>query len=353
MYLDYGSEHKDVIGTLFDSSRYFNIKTYDWDQWAPHCSSGEVSGVVEYEEVATMLTVYGYAFAHVTVEQIPQFLYLLKSIPAHIPILVQDGAMRQYVWMLGKAGLVNETRIEWYYPQKQLIYAKQVYFLAEDPVCGERHGQLRGGLMWQAPELMQAARQTFHKAEIGLNQGNGALKPWLERWRVNEGDLKSRFKLKEQHHIWDRLVSAPSTTDFILVADRPFSPMRKLSNILDILAVMKLTFPSLADRIVYFAADELPLEVVVSLFKRVKMLICPHGATLGHMMWMSTDSTVVELAYTGNASMAFPGSYYYTVAVALGLTYAVVPAQGEYNTEMKADVSKLLDVVKPILKRLQ
>ena len=119
---------------------------------------------------------------------------------------------------------------------------------------------------------------------------------------------------------------------------------RKLSNIDAVLTSIRAAFPN--QNVFYFAADDLPLSVVIHLFSFVKALVCPHGATLSHQLWLKPQSRVVELAYTGTKSMVFPAYYYWTIANALSLQYGVVPAQGEYDTDMTVDPDAVVAILR-------
>ena len=90
--------------------------------------------------------------------------------------------------------------------------------------------------------------------------------------------------------------------------------------------------------------------MIVSLFKRVRLLISPHGATLSHVLWLPEGAGVVELAYSGTASMPFPASYFYTPSIALGLKYGVVAAEGEYNSLMRPNPVDVVYTVGLLLK---
>lgn len=358
VYLDYGSEHLDVPGTIFDEKRYFTLNTYDKDEWIPHCDSNIIKTFQKHKILASGLTVYGGAFAHALVELLPRFLFLYNSIPQDIPILVQKGPLEQFSNLLHDADIIDKYRLVWYEMSgsaKTLVFAEKLYFVAENPVCGYRHGDPTG-FQWQPPELLSEVRKTFHFAakRIKSDDFNSTLEEIVHKWELNIDKFRSPFTLPEQQHLWNllasRLKKESGSLDLILLANRCKTQTRRISNLPEVMEALQVNFPHLRNNLAYFCADDLPLEVIIDLFKHVKILLSPHGATLGHIMWLPEGANVVEVTYVGTEVMPFPANYYYTIAVNLNLNYAIVPGYGSYNTPMRVNPKDIVDLVQNLLK---
>jgi hypothetical protein len=95
----------------------------------------------------------------------------------------------------------------------------------------------------------------------------------------------------------------------------------------------------------YFAAEHYSLRETISVVQNTDVFISPHGATMTHMLWLRPGSAIVEVAYSGNKSMVFPGSYYWAPAENLDLRYWLFTATGEYNTDMEIDIAGFLPFI--------
>ena len=230
VYIDYGSRHSDVPGTIFRNDMYLSINTYDMEEWEPKPDCDE-SRLVVYDEIASSLSVYPAAFAHVTVELLPKLVHLLRNLPYEVPILIQRASViDQYLDVLFDAGLINKERIRWYdLTMKHVIYARKLWFVGESPTCGYRHGD-KTGFMWQSREVLQMTRQIFWDT---IDRHGDEVEEWVEKWRVNPETIRGTFVNPLQVQLWKLLGDYDGQkfkSGLILLADRPRSEHRRLEN---------------------------------------------------------------------------------------------------------------------------
>jgi len=352
MSIDYGTVHPDVLGTLFDPERRLSINTYDIEDWDHRCQAA--NQYREHDQIATALTVYGYAFAHCTVELLPRLIYLIDQ-TRHIDglkILIETGHIKQFIDLMVSGGFTSYDRFIWYSRSSKILHhANKVYFVGESPACGYRHGDVTG-FSWQSAELMSLMRTKMIENTASSISGDRDM-------RLDALLHHSRPVVKNVMQLVANIIrSGKHDQGLILVLNRVRTSLRNVQNIETLVDALKLSFPD--EMIEYFdMQSDLELSGIIHLYsKYVKCIISPHGATLSHMNWLPQNTGVLELAYNGHASMRFPGNYFYTVAVSLDLVYGAVDCDGENDTPMIAPIKlveqtlrKMLQVINPIWRR--
>jgi len=352
MSIDYGTVHPDVLGTLFDPVRRLSINTYDVEDWDHRCQTA--NQYQEHDQLATALTVYGYAFAHCTVELLPRLIYLIDQTRhlERLKVLIETGHIKQFIDLLVSGGYTSHDRFIWYSRSSNILHhASKVYFVGESPACGYRHGDITG-FSWQSAELMSMMRTQMLESTASSISKDGKLK-LTALVRQSKPVVKNVMQL-----VANIIRSSKQDQGIILVLNRVRTSLRNIQNIDDLVDALKLSFPG--EIIEYFDMQSgLDLSGIINLFsKYVKCIISPHGATLSHMNWLPKNTGVLELAYNGYASMRFPGNYFYTIAASLELVYGVVDCDGENATPMIAPIKlveqtlrKMLQVINPVWRR--
>jgi capsular polysaccharide biosynthesis protein len=95
-----------------------------------------------------------------------------------------------------------------------------------------------------------------------------------------------------------------------------------------------------------FSGTATPMAEQIAAFGEASVVVAAHGAALAHMIFMKPGTAVVEIGYTSCASMCFPHTYYYSMAMALGLRfYSSLAPQGHYKSPLHPNITEVLELV--------
>ena len=308
-YVDSGV---DMPGQVFDREHVFPVHPFIWN-----LTANASHQIVTHAQLANGLSVYGSAFAHASIEILPQLLHLLQHIPKSVPILVDmNGSGGKWVDILNQLGLSDPER--WVALQKSTIYfARQLYFNIVEVRSAYAQPSREWKLLreeepcsWRTSIPSHIVRATFCKPVSPL---------------VRSSEQKKRIAVIHRREVKSRQI------------ENHVELYRSLSEALPDHIVME------------FIGDEHTLLESIALFCSIDVLVAPHGAGLIYMQFLPENAAVIEIGYASTEVMKWPIDYYAGNALVLNLRYYLSVAKGGYLTSLQADVDDVLSLTRAAL----
>ena len=151
-----------------------------------------------------------------------------------------------------------------------------------------------------------------------------------------------REALESVREALDVRVLPEEERNLIVYCTREGSSSREVANEREILQTLAEEFPD--NELVVYRAGQ-PLEEVISLFERARVIVGPHGAGLTHLLFSAPGTHVVEFLFMKDPPMMF-----WHMSRALGLDYWMVPiAQSHWMAkEMDVPAQEVRDILRAI-----
>ena len=301
----WGSVNKFVPGAVFDGRYVYTPQPYS----RPVRTDYIPRHILKFDELAVALYPYPDAKGHFVHETLSRIVWLLKTLPKHIPILAprMDWTERYYD-VLNENGWNTSRIIPFNTTNEAVLFAKNVYVAHEWPHCLQQDNPNIGGEPSEYPyEIMAPLRR--------------AMVP---------RDARSK----------DRKT--------IIFIDRPSGP-RSLSNGQTVFLSLTKSF-SRRWQVQRFGQSEwdLPLRKHIKMFKHAAVVIGPHGAGLANMVFCAENTAVIEIGFNGNDVM-YMDEMYYQLAMGLHLRYWLVMGNGTYRGSISVDSAAVIDAVSAAL----
>jgi hypothetical protein len=120
---------------------------------------------------------------------------------------------------------------------------------------------------------------------------------------------------------------------------------RRILNHSALEAAIRRNFPTA--EILPFGRNEFvrPLVEHSEIFKRARLVVGPHGAGFGNLMFAAAGCGVVEIGFDGCSGMCMDDMYY-ALSTGLGQRYWLVLGRGSYTGGIQVDVSDVIEVMK-------
>jgi len=186
--------------------------------------------------------------------------------------------------------------------ENSILSAKTLYYAAEWPYCHQEDNPNVGGEPTEYPfELMEPLRRAIVPVDTPEDRRNVILV-------INRG---TRYRHVIQH---DEIISS-----------------------------LKRLFEPIGFHVSEFGPEMLnsPLEEHVALFNRARLVIGPHGAGFGNLVFCAQGTAVIEIGFDGTDGMQLD-EMYYQLSVGLRLRYWLVLGAGAYSTNIDVSVADIL-----------
>ncbi len=249
--------------------------------------------------------------------QLPRLLFLLRTLPASVPILLSmHRPQQEMVELLHERGLMDPKRaVAW--DQRRTYFAETLYFAGE----------------------LGLSRSTDHKWDsLRIEHCSWAMAlPRTELQRAFTKDYVQRAARK-----------------VIMVVDRSDAGnRRRVQNNGLLMQILGKEFPNCTVRT--FLGRDHNTSRTVQLWNEADVVVAPHGAALAFMAFMRPGRAVVEIGYDSfrSGGMKYPLSYFMAIARSVGLEYYVSIARGSYGGPMTANVADILLLVKEAVAKVK
>ena len=302
--VDYAQDNPEVShASIYDGSRYYQLEQSRWP--ANPCMSERTKHV---PEVAVTLSVYPTAVGHFVPELIPKLILLNASLPADTPILVPESeASRRYLKPLFDSRALDPRRIIFRTvsnkDRKATISADAVYALDSSHFSGPTQGDLTYKMARDAYSPNGSVALKLRRHVVLLQRGKGHA-----RSVTNEEQLV---------HALERQVRR--------AADARARQLKVVT--------LKPGGSGTIDK-------------DIAVMRHAALIVSPHGAGLGNLLFASARTAVIEICYDGidkeglRRGMQCPPMYG-VMGVNLGLPYWVVTGRGTYGSPMDADLPQI------------
>lgn len=380
-YVDCDAHEHIKPGLVYDHSAAYAV----------HLASGQFGRVITrpgagstrvkaYPELAHALGVYPRGTAH-AIEQLPRLVMLLRTLPAHVPIVAPRHSLReQFVAVLdvldglgclavgaaGQAAASGAGRAPRCSGARVLAdgrtLADRLLLLPRTPVRAAPAGMAPVGgnvssrlVWWDQLTTYRADRVFFAGESVWVPAQLQPIRPQLPPVRRGWYDMldEAPCHYKRLQPMW--LLQSTLTPAFVrpraarylkvLIVHRAEAKGRRVvANHDDLERAVRRALPHA--HVYTFVGRQHALGATVSLFANADIAIAPHGAACAFWAFMRPRTAVVELAYPGHGGMWFPANFYYLLAHAVGLRYHLsLCTSGNYNSPMRADVGDVVRLV--------
>mmetsp|Transcript_49518 Transcript_49518/g.140276 ORF Transcript_49518/g.140276 Transcript_49518/m.140276 type:complete len:162 (-) Transcript_49518:58-543(-) len=120
---------------------------------------------------------------------------------------------------------------------------------------------------------------------------------------------------------------------------------RMASNHDELMAKLKLALPNCTVDV--FIGKDYDLAQTIARFNEADVVIATHGAALSFIPFIRPGRAVIEIGYQKfgpGRGMPFPLSFYYAVAVSVGVKYYFSMGDGAYIGQTKLDVDDVVQL---------
>lgn len=250
-------------------------------------------------EVNTPLATAGIAyfdneFAHFPLEYLPQILRLYHSLPKDVTILWPQTQVSKKIYNeLGLNGLIDLERKVIFAEENTIYRSKSLYF---------HHFQYKKSVV--SPVNIMLANQILTKKFEDEKPENTILlvsrKDRKTRQLLNHDEIKSRLTQK-------------------------FSPQ--------------------GYKIVEIVGGDLEWFEAGKHFYNAKLIISPHGATLSHLLFSRSCSSVIEVGYIPLSDE------YFCLGRNIGNKYGFIITEGSYTKNMLPDINQIIELSEQLLSK--
>jgi len=298
----WGSVHKNVPGTIFDTERAFMHQHY---VRSPRTSASTTISA-HYQRLATAIFPYLDAPGHFPHETLPKVLWLLQTLPADVPVLAPWTPWTQRYYDALEANGVDTSRIVPFTPSsRSVVSVDTLYTTIEWPYCDQGENPNHGGEPSEYPyEIMSSLRASI---------------------------------------VPKSLTSA--TVKTLLIIDRG-KRVRSLIQHAQLVERLKQTYESSGYIVEEFgpAVLDAPLREHIEMFNRAAVVIAPHGAGLSNLIFCREGTAVVEIGFDSSKGMQLD-EMYFQLSLGLHLRYWLIMGRGSYVGKIDANVDDVLRVV--------
>jgi len=296
----WGARNKNVPGAIFDTARTFTPQIYARSARTDYRPALQR---FPHAHLAVILLPYTYATGHFVHETLARVVWLLETLPSHILILApRGGRLERYYTFLHERGVNTSRVLPYQNVPKSVIYVENLYTVYEWPFCHQEGNPNIGGEPSEYPyEIMSKLRDYF--------------------------TLKSYGRKETQ----------------IVVVNRGNSA-RKVEEHVKLMRELQAAFAG--SKIVEFGPSDLdrPLIEHIEIFSAATVVVGPHGAGLGNIVYCKEGTAVVEIGFDGHEGMQLD-EMYYQLSMGLHLRYWLVMGRGSYYKSISVDVSEIIDVI--------
>jgi hypothetical protein len=293
-----------------DRGRNYNGGIYQSDKYivASHAAAKPLfnrNKIIRFDKLAIGLLPYGAeAQSHFWCDNAPWVVTLLSNLPKDVKVLVALNAKNRPLWEL--VG-VDMDRIVPFDPQAS-YYAREMYSLVPYPYG--MHGKFGA-----EPSSLQAYARVKKMPGLALLPP----RPVAERSKI-------------------------------VVISRSDRGARALTNHHQLVAALHKAFPG--QDISTFVGTKQSVRAAKEIFMQAKLIIGPHGGAWLNMFFAAPGTQVLEIGYSGTASMPFP-SFFFHFAQSNSIDYWLVLAEGQYDTPTTCNVDEVVQTAQAALQRFE
>ena len=312
-FVDPGTCHPDVPGTVFT-----HRATYHLQRWTgKECGNDAISIIpkiddrYQYTELIDSVGNYLHAPGHFGPEQLPRLIRLLATVPTTAKVLVAKGGIADaFVDVLVERGIVTRDRIVSFDNNAYTNYFANIVYRSEfwPFLTGEDNSYF----VYDRTNM-----QLVHRAIVGNKS------------------------------------SMIENRDRIVLIKRKTGTSRSIIEHFDMVTFMvsALNQSNLFSKfhIEIFEATG-HLREHVTLFRRARVIVGPHGAGMMNVLWASPGTHVVEVGY--DSGMIFPDMYA-IMSLHLEHHYWICKGRGDYSAPIHVDMDDFIYILNQIIQELK